>query len=321
MSKNKHANGGKTNGGARASQADYEAFDRFLDELERDPSSVSGFGRSQEERRMIAERLVDYAMDCPDPMLAMGFALRAVRLDPAVLDARVLLAIAAGGPQDEFIEELQAIIAAGEADMGQDFFRENRGHFWGIVETRPYMRARCRLAQELYLAGRIAEAIAHYEEMMQLNPNDNQGLRYPLLGHYLETDSLDGARRLFAEFDGEPTAMFLWGRVLERYLAGDLEGAAQALRVARTQNAGVEEFITGRKRMPKSRPDYFRPGDITEALTCMDTIGAAWTKHREAVQWLKKEHGSGHLFTKDREPQRASTRMSAHRKTDRNRIN
>jgi tetratricopeptide (TPR) repeat protein len=170
MSRSKHTNSRKANGRARPSQADYEAYLRFLDELESNPDAISGVGRSHDERRIIAERLLDSSLECSDPMLALGYALRAVRLNPAELDARVLLAISAAGPPDEFIEELQAIVAAGEADLGEKFFRENRGHFWGLIETRPYMRARSRLAYELYLSGRILEAIRQYEEMLQLNP-------------------------------------------------------------------------------------------------------------------------------------------------------
>lgn len=298
MSDSNHDKPSKTNGGAKRTAADHDAYLRFLDELESDPDSISGAGRCQNERRMIAERLVDSSMDCSDPMLAMAYALRAVRLNPAALDARVLLAIAAEGPRDEFIEELQAIVAAGEADLGEKFFRENHGDFWGLIETRPYMRARCRLAEELYSAGRIGEAIRHYEEMLQLNPNDNQGLRYSLLGHYLESDDLDGARRLLKEYEDEGSAMFGWARVLERYLAGDLAGAVNALQHARKENFHVEEFLTGRRKLPKDRPDFYSIGDVSEALVCVDAIGPAWTRHREAIQWLKKEHGSGNLFTK-----------------------
>jgi tetratricopeptide (TPR) repeat protein len=230
--------------------------------------------------------------------MAIAYALRAVRLNPACLDARVLLAIAAGGPPGEFIEELQTIVAVGEADLGPEFFKQNRGEFWGLMETRPYMRARHHLALELYKVGRVAEAIRHYEEMLQLNPGDNQGLRYLLLGHYLEIDDLDGARRLLEVYGDEPFAIFLWARVLERYLSGDLLGAVEALQAARAQNPHVEPFLVGKTKLPKNRPDYYGIGDVTEAMTCMDTIGPAWKKHREAVQWLKKEHGSGHLFEK-----------------------
>jgi tetratricopeptide (TPR) repeat protein len=295
MSRSKHTNTRTS----RPTEPDHDAYDRFLDQLEVNPDSVSGAGRSEHERRMIADRLVDSALDCPDPMLAISYALRAVRLNPACLDARMLLAIAAEGPRDELIEELQAIVAVGESDLGPEFFTENRGNFWAILETRPYMRARSKLAYEIYLAGRIGDAIRHYAEMLQLNPGDNQGLRYYLLGHYLEIPDLTGAQRLFAEYD-EASAMFAWGRVLERYLALELPGAVQVLQDARKENSHVEEFITGRKKLPKTRPEFYSPGDITEAIACMDVIGNAWKKYPEAVHWLKKEHGTGHLFTKAR---------------------
>ncbi|HEY1528290.1 MAG TPA: tetratricopeptide repeat protein [Candidatus Angelobacter sp.] len=270
----------------------------FLDALERAPDLLSGVGRSRQERRMIADRLFDACCDCRDPMMAISYALRAVRLDPACLDARVFLAIAADGPASELIEELETIVAIGEADFGLDFFKQNRGEFWGLIETRPYMRARHNLAHELYKAGHIPEAIHHYEEMLRLNPDDNQGLRYSLLGHYLEVNDLDGARRLFQIYGDEPIAMFLWARVLECYLSGDLTATLEALQQARMQNPHVEPFLVGKTKLPKSRPNYYTPGDITEAMTCMDAIGSSWKKHREAIQWLKKEHGSGYIFKK-----------------------
>jgi tetratricopeptide (TPR) repeat protein len=299
MSRSKHTNG-KPHRAAQSSNTDYDAYDRFLDELEAHPDSVSGVGRPENERRMIAERLLDSALDSSDPMRAMTYALRAVRLDPACLDARMFLALAAQGPKDELLEELQAIVAVGEADLGAEVFTENKGMFWGILETRPYMRVRSCLARELYRAGLLKEAIRHYEEMLKLNPNDNQGLRYPLLGHYLESHDLDGTRRLFAEYEGEAGAMFAWGRVLERYLAVNFSDALQALKHARKENAYVEEFITGLRKLPKIREDFYSPGDVTEAIACMDVIGAAWNKYPEAVQWLKKEQGTGHLSTKNR---------------------
>ena len=78
------------------------------------------------------------------------------------------------------------------------------------------------------------------------------------------------------------------GLVLERYLSGDLAGAAQALKIAHQQNPDVEQFLTGRKKMRKDRPEYLELGEGSEAEFCMDTIGRAWARHREAVQWVRK---------------------------------
>jgi len=41
------------------------------------------------------------------------------------------------------------------------------------------------LAQLLRGAGRAEDAICHFEALLELNPNDNQGVRDILLGCYL----------------------------------------------------------------------------------------------------------------------------------------
>lgn len=77
-------------------------------------------------------------------------------------------------------------VEAGERALGSEAFEEWEGHFWGILETRPYMRARHGLALCLWEAGESKKAIEHYTEMLRLNPGDNQGIRYVLAGCLLE---------------------------------------------------------------------------------------------------------------------------------------
>lgn len=73
----------------------------------------------------------------------------------------------------------------------------------GLHETRPHMRARAQLAALLNEVSKLDEAVEHYEEMLRLNSGDNQGLRYPLLGCYLEQRNLDGVERLFGKYPDE----------------------------------------------------------------------------------------------------------------------
>lgn len=65
--------------------------------------------------------------------------------------------------------------------------------FWGILETRPYMRALMGLAQTLVELGRVNEALAQFRELLRLNPNDNQGVRYPLLSELVRAQREDEA--------------------------------------------------------------------------------------------------------------------------------
>ena len=79
-------------------------------------------------------------------------------------------------------------------------------------------------------AGLHLDAIHVYERMLQLNPNDNQGVRDPLLGLYLTAGDLKGAGALLNKYENDALANFAWGRVLERFLSDDHAGAKAAAR-------------------------------------------------------------------------------------------
>jgi len=123
--------------------------------------------------------------------------MRSLERQLAVLRHRPL------GQEDE-IEVLRKIVVVAQRRLGSNAFEEYAGAFWGFHETRPYMRARSQLATSLQSAGRIEAAIVELEAMLELNPRDNQGVRYALLPCYLSLRRLDGAARLFAEFDEAP---------------------------------------------------------------------------------------------------------------------
>jgi tetratricopeptide (TPR) repeat protein len=290
----------------RKTHKEAESYLEFIAALENgDLSEVSGAGRSKEDRSLLAHELLSAAEDATHPLEMLPSLLRAVRLDPACLDARMLLATIAGGPSDELIEEFQQILVTGETDLGQTFFQENCGSFWMLIETRPYMRARARLAELLQDAGRIDEAISHFEAMLQLNPNDNQGVRYTLMCCYLQTGKLEAARKLFSRYN-EETALWLWSRVLERYLAAELTEAIGLLSRARKENRYFEEFLMKRRALPKNPPPYYSPGSVSEAVVCIATIGVAWTQYPEVVMWLNKHSVAGKKTVRSKAPKTAN---------------
>ena len=70
---------------------------------------------------------------------------------------------------------LRARDAGRRAGAGPAFFKENAGDFWGLIETRPDVRARAGLANTLWSLQRRDEAAQHYRALLALNPEDNQG--------------------------------------------------------------------------------------------------------------------------------------------------
>jgi hypothetical protein len=67
-------------------------------------------------------------------------------------------------------------------------FEEGEGHFWGIFETRDYMRARIDLQLKLsfvHTRESVESQLAHLRDMLRLCRSDNLGVRDIVPGIYL----------------------------------------------------------------------------------------------------------------------------------------
>lgn len=215
---------------------------------------------------------------------------------PDCVDARLMLAEIEIDDLDQYIDEVRETVTAGEYDLGSEYFENEQGNFWLIYETRPLMRAMESLALALVERGTQAavdEAIAVMEEMLELNPNDNQGVRDVLVGCHLQQKRYADAAALLERYDDDWLATMAWARVLLAHATGDEAEAGRLLEAARARNPHVELYLTGRKRRPRDRPAYYSPGDEAEAVFCADHLWEAWKRHPAAKRWLKGEVAGG----------------------------
>ncbi len=238
------------------------------------------------------------AMDAATPKEKLELLQKVLTLDPGHTDTLLVMLRHRPLGRDDEIEVLHKIVQLAAKRLGPNAFEKYAEAFWGFHETRPYMRARSQLAGSLQEAGRIDETIVELEAMLELNPGDNQGVRYELLADYLVVSHLDGAARLLAEYEECPwNTVFAWGGVLERWLASDIPGAQQALAVARKQNGHSEAYIKGHRRPPKHSPTSYSPGSKEEAQCFAAQLRMMWQAHPKALAWLgtqaNKRRGSG----------------------------
>jgi tetratricopeptide (TPR) repeat protein len=238
-----------------------------------------------------AQDLFYEAMEAPSEAEELKLLEKALKLDAGNVDVLLaLLRYETFSPAEE-IQFLQNLVQLAEMRLGPKAFKEFAGAFWGFHETRPYMRARERLAEALRHAGRHDEAIAEWNAMLELNPGDNQGVRYLLLPALLTLNRLEAARKLFEQYPGdlEFNAVFAWGRVLERFLAEDLPGAVAALAAARKQNPHLQVYVKGHRQIPKTMPEAYAPGSKEEAVCYAEVVRAAWENHPAALKWLEAQ--------------------------------
>ena len=234
-----------------------------------------------------AQELVWSAMELihSDPDRAAALCQQALKLHQHSADALTMLADLDDLSGSPLIEALRNAVEAGRTDLGKRFFREEKGLFWGLIETRPFMRAMAMLADALLESGtpvHVDEAISIHEEMLELNPDDNQGVRDWLAASYLARKRYADATALFARYPEDWLATPAWSRVLHAYATGDKARAPKLLKEARTRNRYVTQYLSGAKRRPRRRAASYSPGDESEAVYCADILWAVWKAHSRA---------------------------------------
>ena len=209
----------------------------------------------------------------------------ALAIDPDCADAFVLLAELTSSRKKR-LELYEKGIAAGDRAIGRDAFARNVGRFWGVVETRPYMRARLGLAIVLWELARRDEAVQHLQELLRLNPNDNQSVRHTLSGYLLFLDQDEELARLLGKFD-EDSASWAYTRALLTFRReGDTIDARRLLKTARKSNTHVPDYLLGNKMPSGKQPNHYTRGAESEALVYIDHCLAGWKDTAGAVSWL-----------------------------------
>lgn len=250
----------------------------------------SGSDASSPERQ--AQELMYDAWETSDEARRQALAHEALTLWPDCADAYVLLA-----GEEVDLEAKRALyekgVAAGERALGPDTFEEDAGDFWSLLNTRPYMRARQGLAGCLWALGRREEAVGHYQELLRLNPNDNQGVRFVLAGHLVELGQDEALARLLQAYEEDGTTSWAYTRALLAFRQGGANPTAhELLTKARKQNPHVPGFLLRHKRMPRTLPEFFSFGDESEAITYVVEGRAAWESSAGALDWLATECGA-----------------------------
>jgi tetratricopeptide (TPR) repeat protein len=233
-----------------------------------------------------AQDLMYEAFESHDPMERVGLAKKALELCPDCADAYVLLAEHTKN-RKEALDLFEKGVAAGERALGPEAFRDDVGHFWGLIETRPYMRAREGLASTLWTMGRRDEAIGHLQDMLRLNPNDNQGVRDTLAGWLLAEERDEELARLFEQYD-EETTHWAYSKALVAFRQhGDTPESRRLLQRARKANQHVPAYLLGQKPLPLERPGWYSPGDRNEAILYAGGALSGWKETPGATAWLK----------------------------------
>ena len=104
-------------------------------------------------------------------------AVGALRDDPGCIEAHLFLAIHSKEPHLAYAHLTKAV-ATGKKLWEPVAAAEDDFVWWGVSATRPYMRAIKELALWYAECGDDVSSTQLFNQLLEMNPNDNQGIRY-----------------------------------------------------------------------------------------------------------------------------------------------
>lgn len=211
--------------------------------------------------------LLEEAYSTSSKTKAIKLAKQALEINPENIDAECFIADFEEN-QIKKLSKIEVIIEKATKILEKDnmFDKENIGLFWGMIETRPYMRARSRKITILMDLGRYSEAIKECEEMLNLCESDNLGIRYTLIGLYCMLEKFEECENLYKKFN-EYSAFMLFPMAVMYFKKGDYRKSRKFLRDVQEINPYIIEILNCNVDMIEDSEDieYYAHGSKEEA--------------------------------------------------------
>ena len=214
-------------------------------------------GRITEKTAKTADDYLELAEEAPTKAKAEKYIKKALELEPDNMDAvSASLDLIEDDSTWEYYQKLSEAVKNGAKLMEKKGFmdEDSIGEYWGILETRPYMRLLNRYADFMAEAGMMSLAAKEYEEMIRLSENDNLGVRYSLMHVYAYLEQEEPALELHKKYDGyEETQMLLPLSVLY-FKRGDFDKAEDYLKRLCATNKDTKKFF---RAIKKDKLDHY----------------------------------------------------------------
>lgn len=223
---------------------------------------------------------------------AAGEYRRLIRGYPEFIDAHHHLALLLDrtGREEEAFRIWQDVVAMGLAclpagfEIGQDLLP------WSILENRPFLRAYHGLGLALLERGETEKALDIFNNLLALNPGDNQGARALAIdcGFWLNRP-LD-VLAICEQYSDDGMEQVVYGHALALYQLGRKVKAERALREAvEFLPLVARELVKQRHRKPKDLdPNYVTHGGADQAYYYWIEQGPHWKNTPGALEFVKE---------------------------------
>lgn len=217
----------------------------------------------------------------------------AVERDPDCMAARIELA-----DLDFQSGNFKACLQAYEEIAAKDSprWKGKQTSWWIDRETRPYLRSLYGRAMTQWHLGRYAPAAGTLEDLLRLNPKDNQGARFLIPMLHLLAESPERAASFFAKYSGQyagdfPEPAFLFGWALTYSLEGREAEARAKYTEGILKNIYLAPMLLELDEPPRN---LWLPNDRAEpnyAAEFVESYAVLWDKEPGALRLLREVYG------------------------------
>lgn len=231
-------------------------------------------GEITEETAETTDDYLELAQNANSKEQALKFAKKAVQLDQDNLDAKKMVEEITTEHPYEMVGKYQKLIEYGKTVMDKKGYmnEDSIGDYWGISETRPFIRLYSSYLDLLVNCGMMRMATTVGEEIIRYNTNDNLGIRYILMHVYAYLEDEKSMLALYKKYDEHDESQMLLPISIIYYKLGDFEKAAEYLRRLTKTNKDTGRFIrafvndTLDKYASRMNPMGYQPFTIEEFL-------------------------------------------------------
>ncbi len=175
----------------------------------------------------------------------IDYLKKALSLDPEHVDARLnLIGIEKADNKVEMIDELEKLLKR-EAERleKKGYFENEKGNFYSILETRPYIRVKYELMNTFCSCSMMSAAIKEGEEIIALNKVDNLGARYVLMHLYALMEDEKKSLKLHKKYENCDDTMMLMPLVVLYFKLRQFDKAKEYLLRVQNINKDLKKFL------------------------------------------------------------------------------
>ena len=208
-------------------------------------------GKITEKTAKTADDYLELAEEARTKAKAEQYIKKALELEPDNLDAiSASLDMIMDDDPWEYYQKLSEAVKNGTKLMEKKGLmdEDSIGRFWGILETRPYMRLLDRYMEFMAEAGMMGLAAKECEEMIRLSENDNLGVRYRLMHIYAFLEREESALELHNKYDSYEETQMLLPLSIIYFKKGDFDKAENYLKRLCVANKAAKKFFRAVKK-------------------------------------------------------------------------